>query len=115
MAHDALPEILSAEKIPEILITEIGKALTLKSFAMLVDKPCDLEAALHSGLPASASDAITPFVLAGFQSSMGTSFENLCISGSSDCIGFYRCISFRSCDYLIVVRCIPCKIVGYIH
>ena len=56
MAHDALPEILSAEKIPEILITEIGKALTLKSFAMLVDKPCDLEAALHSGLPASASD-----------------------------------------------------------
>ena len=81
MAHDALPEILSAEKIPEILITEIGKALTLKSFAMLVDKPCDLEAALHSGLPASASDAITPFVLAGLKAAWAQALKTCASQG----------------------------------
>ena len=67
MANDALAEVLTAEKVPEILITEISKAFTLKSFAMLVDKPCDLETPLHSGLPASAADCITPFVLAGLK------------------------------------------------
>ena len=81
MAHDALPEILSAEKIPEILIAEIGKALTLKSFAMLVDKPCDLEAALHSGLPASASDAITPFVLAGLKAAWAQALKTCASQG----------------------------------
>ena len=50
MAQDSLGEILKAEKVPEPLTSEIVKALTLKSCAMLVDKPCDLEAALHSGL-----------------------------------------------------------------
>ena len=81
MAHDALAEILTAEKVPEILITEIGKALTLKSFAMLVDKPCDLEAALHSGLPASASDAITPFVLAGLKAAWAQALKTCASQG----------------------------------
>ena len=81
MAHDALAEILTAEKVPEILITEIGKALTLKSFAMLVDKPCDLEAALHSGLPASASDSITPFVLAGLKAAWAQALKTCASQG----------------------------------
>ena len=81
MANDALAEILTAEKVPEILIAEIGKALTLKSFAMLVDKPCNLEAALHSGLPASAADSITPFVLAGLKAAWAQALKTCASQG----------------------------------
>ena len=81
MAQDNLGEILKAEKVPEILITEIVKALTLKSFAMLVDKPCDLEAALHSGLPAVASDCITPFVLAGLKAAWAQALKTCASQG----------------------------------
>ena len=81
MSQDSLGEILKAEKVPEILITEIVKALTLKSFAMLVDKPCDLEAALHSGLPAVASDCITPFVLAGLKAAWAQALKTCASQG----------------------------------
>ena len=81
MASDALAEILTAEKVPEILVTEVCKSLTLKSFAMLVDKPCDLETALHSGLPACAAESITPFVLAGLKATWAQALKTCASQG----------------------------------
>ena len=76
-------EILKAEKVPEILIAEIVKTLTLKSFAMLVDKPCDLKAALHSGLPAVAPDCIIPFVMAGLKAAWAQALKTCAFQGQS--------------------------------
>ena len=81
MAQDSLGEILKAEKVPEPLTAEIVKALTLKSFAMLVDKPCDLEAALHSGLPVAVADCITPFVLAGLKAAWAQALKTCASQG----------------------------------
>ena len=48
---------------------------------MLVDKPCDLEAALHSGLPAAASDCITPFVSAGLKAAWAQALKTCASQG----------------------------------
>ena len=48
---------------------------------MLVDKPCDLETALHSGLPASAADSITPFVLAGLKAAWAQALKTCASQG----------------------------------
>ena len=87
MAQDSLGAILVAEKVPEILVLEISKALTLKSFAMLVDKPCDLEAALRSGLPAVASECVTPFVLAGLKAAWAQALKACASQGQPPALG----------------------------
>ena len=48
---------------------------------MLVDKPCDLEAALHSGLPAAASECIAPFVLAGLKTAWAQALKTCASQG----------------------------------
>ena len=100
-------QILTAEKISKILINEISKAFTLKSFAMLVEKPCNIA----FEVTCFCCRQHHPVQACRLEDCLGSGIEDLCTRArSSNCIGLYRCIFIRSCNYLIVVRCIPAKL-----